>query len=306
MKDFGIDVDKLEPQFEGCVEGRTLILDADSACYAASADAVKYETAARRFVTAIHEAMFLTKADHCRAHLTPKGCMKNNRMSIIGAKPYQGNRQGKNKPPLLEMLRDNAGSLFGPQENIQVYGHYQYEADDAVMMDAYQIEDAVVWSEDKDLNIVPCGLWVAHQHKVIPIDNRYGYLYLRKTPSGKTKVTGRGTSFFWYQMLAGDGADNVKGILSYKGRLCGEIGAYTLLKNITDESEAANLVLDGYRAIDQNPIPEGWFLWLLRWPGDTCYDYFLSLDLSNNNREYLQECYEREWFKLEEAIEESA
>lgn len=298
MKDFGIDLSKLEPQFEGCVEGRTLILDADSACYQATADVAKYETAVRRFTTAIYEAMFLTKADHCRAHLTPKGCIKNNRHRVMGVKPYQGNRKGKNKPPLLEMLRDNAGGLFAPHEHIEVFGHYQYEADDAVMMDAYAIPNSVVSSDDKDLNIVPCGLYVPFKASILYIDGRFGYLYLRKTAGGKVKVAGRGTSFFWFQMLAGDSADNVKGIISYKGKLCGEVTAFNLLKDIQDESEAANLVLDAYRAIRQNPLPEGWMLWLLRWPGDTIYEYFHELDLSEDNRDYITECFEDQWFDL--------
>jgi len=301
LETFKVDIQAQPAMFEGAVTGRTLILDADSACYAATADVAQYATAIRRFTTLVYEAMFLTKADHCRAHLTPKGCIKNNRGRMLGVKPYQGNRQGKNKPPLLEMLRENASGLFQPHENVEIYAHYQYEADDAVMMDAYAIEDAVVWSEDKDLLIVPCPLYDIKKHKITYIDNRFGYLDLRTTNGGKVKVTGRGTAFFWFQMLAGDTADNVKGILSYGGRLCGETTAYRLLKNITEESDAANLVLDEYRKINQNPLPEAWCLWLLRWAGDTCYEYITSLDLSDENRTFLEECYERKWFTDEEA-----
>lgn len=294
---FGVSQDDLEDQFEGCVVGRTLIMDGDGAAYKATADAKKMDTAIRRFTTLIYEAMYLTKAEFARVHLTPKGCYKNGRHLLLGAKPYQANRGGKPKPPLLEPLRSMASGLFQPHENIQVFPQYQVEADDAIMMDAYTVENSIVWSEDKDLNIVPCPKYCITTGRILMLapGTRFGWTGERYTDSGKLKPDGRGTKFFWLQMLMGDTADNVKGILKFDGKLCGEVAALTALKGIECENHCANLVLNAYRAINQNPLPEAEALWLARTPDDSAASYIWSLDLTERNRQFILDCFNRKY-----------
>lgn len=293
---FKVDPEKLPDFMEGrVVIGRTVSIDGDALCYRVTAGCAKLETAHRRFITGIYEIMFLTGAEFARVHLTPKGCQKNERHLLLPVKPYQGNRTNKPKPPLLEPLRDTAASLFDPKENITVYAHYDVEADDAIMRDAYLIENLIVWSEDKDLQIVPCELYNIQTGIVSRIQDRFGYIKLIKTDSGKDKIKGHGTKFFWTQMLMGDTADNVKGIEKYNGKLCGLVAAYNTLVKCPSEPAAANLVLDGYRAIDQNPIPEGECLWLSRCVGDSFAGYVWSLELSDDNREFIQDCFNRKY-----------
>ena len=110
------------------------------------------------------------------------------------------------------------------------------------------------------------------------------------------KLVGQGPLFFWAQMLMGDTADNIQGVLRYRGKLCGPGVAYEALRDAKDIDEAANIVIDAYRAIDQNPIPEGYLLWLQRWPGDHVVTYFNSVGLSDENRRFIYECYHREWY----------
>lgn len=303
-KKFGVTQDVFSDEFAGCVLGRTLVMDGDAACYRASASAAKLETAQRRFTTLIFEAMFLTKAESARVHLTPKGCYKNGRHLLLGAKPYQGNRSSKAKPALLEPLRSTAPDLFLEHECIRVFAHYDVEADDAIMQDAYTVENAIVWSEDKDLNIVPCRKYDISTgiERVLAPGNRFGWVKAKYTDGGSLKADGHGTKFFWLQMLMGDTADNVKGILKLDGQLCGAAKALSVLDGIETEDHAANLVINAYREIDQNPLPEAEALWLTRAPGDTASGYIWSLNLTERNREFIKDCFNRQW-KIEEEHE---
>lgn len=293
---FGVELSGLASPFDGVVIGRTLILDGDSACYRVTTTAKKMDTAIRRFTTEIYEAMYLTKADSARVHLTPKGCFKNGRHLLLGAKPYQAQRSAI-KPPLLEPLRSLAPSLFLPHEAIQVYAHYDIEADDAVMIDAYSVENAIVISEDKDLNLVPCPRYCLKTGRILRLTpgDRFGWIGTRKTDSGAIKSDGHGVKFFWLQMLMGDTADNVKGILKYDGKNCGEVTALKILEPVQCENHAANLVINGYRAIGQNPLPEAEALWLIRTRGDTAAGYIWSLDLTPLNRAFIQECFSKKY-----------
>ena len=124
----------------------------------------------------------------------------------------------------------------------------------------------------------------------------FGWLQPSCTPAGTVKLVGQGPLFFWAQMLMGDTADNVQGILRFDEKKCGPSGAYQALKDVKDIHEAANTVISGYRAIDQNPLPEGWMLWLLRWEGDTFWQYLQELNISDDNRRFLEDCAGRKWF----------
>ena len=230
-------------------------------------------------------------------HLTADTSSKAGRFQIKGVKPYQGNRTGKDKPPLLEPLRQAIANRDNWLEEYDVTLHRILEADDGMIHDAYRLkEHGVIWSDDKDLRMTPYPYFDKEKGIVLPSEE-FGWLTPKITPSGKVKLIGQGPLFFWAQMLMGDTADNVKGILKYNGKLCAEDGAYKALEKCKDIHEAANTVLDGYRSIDQNPLPEGWMLWLLRWPGDNFWDYCMSLNLSEENGKYLHECRGRDWFQ---------
>ena len=294
------NLDDVPSTFAGYVLGRTVIVDGDDACYSCSAGAAKLSTAQKRFKTAMYEIMFLTKAQFARVHLTPKGCYKNGRHLLLGAKPYQGNRKGKPKPALLEPLRESAHTLFSGEPEIEVFPQMLLEADDACVIDAYSIPNAILWSKDKDLKLAPCTRYCTETGRELTIVGRFGWIGSRFTESLKEKADGHGTKFFWLQMLMGDTADNVRGVISYEGKLCGELTALNILRNIEGEDEAANLVLDAYRAINQNPVPEAEALWLLRSPDDSACAYIWSLGLSDENRAYFLECYNSKWKMTED------
>lgn len=273
--------------------GRLLLYDGDAACYNITNDVRKIDTAIRRFKTDIYEKMYATNCSRARVHLTPRGCLKNNRDLLNTVKPYQGNREGKAKPPLLEILRSQGVEAFKDVPDVEVFGHYDIEADDALMIDAFTFDNTCMVSFDKDLRINPFQSydWVEGKYLSLREGDTFGWIDRKQWIGAKgkasSKMIGKGSKFFWAQMLMGDAADNVQGILKLNGKLCGEVATFKALNPIEDENECANFVIDGYRAINQNVIAEGEAMWLMRNRGDSAFNYMQSLDLSPQNLQFI-------------------
>lgn len=307
MTHFGVKQDNIDTFKPSKDSGRILLYDGDAAAYVHTNGVAKLETALRRFKLDIYEKMFAANCSSARVHLTPRGCLKNNRHLLNTVKPYQGNRNGKSKPPLLEILRSQAVQEFQHVEDIDILAHFDIEADDGLMIDAFKYDNTCMVSFDKDLRINPFQSYDYDEGKFLSLidGDTFGWIDRkhRLTPSGKSasKMIGKGTKFFWAQMLMGDAADNVQGILKLDGKLCGEAGAYIALDPIKDEHECANYVLDGYRAIGQNVVAEAEAMWLIRHRNDSAYNYIRSLDLSPSNAQFLEDTNATAW-RLEDDI----
>lgn len=283
-------LDGLPDQFESTVKGRTLILDSDFPAYQAAATVKKLPTALTRFQTLVETEVFVTGSELVRVHLTPRGCSKCRRYDYPTVKPYQGQRSGV-KPVLLEPLREAVQRHLWP-DHWSVFAWMDREADDGMMMDAVVYGDnGVTLSGDKDLSITPGPYWIIEEGRLDIIPNRFGWIKTKELTSS-TKVIGHGTKFFWAQMLMGDSADNVKGIIRYKGQLCGPVAAYNILKDIQDEDEAANLVLRAYADIGQDFLAEAQCLWLRRSLDDCAYKYLCELDLHPQIRAWMDMLHE--------------
>lgn len=292
---FGVDLNSLPSQFDNAVQGRTLILDGDGPCYVVAATVKRMDTAIRHYQQRVLEAMFLAGATDCRIHLTARDSDKNGRGRVKAVKPYQGQRKGKSKPALLEPLREAMADNANWLPEMRVFLHRELEADDGMMQDAYVLrENGVIRSDDKDLRMTPY-LYYEQDRGEVKGCQPEGFVTAKITDSGTFKCLGQGPMFFWAQMLMGDSADNVKGILKYDGKLCGPALAYELLKDVSTVNDAANLVIDGYRKINQNVIAEGWLMWLLRSRDDNVYKYMKSLALSPENLDFVEDCVRRDW-----------
>lgn len=300
VPDFGVDLTSLPDQFEGCVAGRTLILDGDGPCYRAAATTKKLPTAIRKLQQDILTQMFLTKSQFCTVHFTHRTSTKNGRGDILAAKPYQGNRKGKAKPALLEPLRDAMENREHWLPEFTVAMHRSIEADDGMIIQAHQLkEDGVIWSEDKDLRLTPYQ-YFERNTCTVEGPEPVGWLAEKYTEeAGNLKIIGRSHKFFWCQMLMGDSADNVKGILKFENKLCGPALAYAALKDIHNVPDLANCVVDAYRKIDQNVLAEAYLLWLLRHPHENVWHYLTSDEckLSSENLTFLHDCGQRVWHK---------
>lgn len=284
-------LNELPEQFPPPVEGRILLLDSDFMAYQAAATVKNLDTAVRRFQTLVETQRFLVNAETVRVHLTESGCQKLRRFDYPTVKPYQANRDGKAKPPLLSPLRRAIPTLDW-ESHWSIHSWRDREADDGLMMDACIFGDsAVMVSGDKDLNITPGPLWIADEGRIDCIQDRFGWIKLKQTTNGN-KVVGHGTKFFWAQMLMGDQADNVQGIIRLNGKLCGAVGAYNALEGITEESDAAEFILRAYIAANQNPLAEAECLWLHRSLHDTAHGYLSELGLPDYLQHWLDQLHQ--------------
>jgi len=296
----GVDLSTLPDQFNEFENGRILILDGDGPCYRVACTVKRLDTAIRRFQQDMLTQMFLTKAQHVRVHLTAHDSWKAGRFQVNAVKPYQGNRSGKDKPSLLEPLREAVTYRDNWLPEFSVVLHREKEADDGMIQEAYiHKENSLIWSDDKDLRMTPYPYWCKERGVLLP-SQPFGYLQPKHTPSGTLKLIGQGPLFFWAQMLMGDTADHVQGVLRLGGKKCGADGAYKALQPFEaaqDMNAVANFVIDAYRAIDQNVVAEGWLLWLHRSQDDNVLKYFSELALTDENRRFVDECSRRDWFK---------
>ncbi len=300
----GVDISALPDQFQSAVPGRTLIIDGDGPCYVAAATVKRLDTALRNFQQEILKRMFLAGASDCRIHLTSRYSDKHGRFRVKAGKPYQGNRKGKSKPPLLEPLRELVADNSTWLDDYSVLLHRELEADDGMIQDAYRLgENGVICSEDKDLRMTPYPYYEIDRGQVQP-SQTVGWVSIKHTPSGTPKLTGQGPLFFWAQMLMGDTADNVQGVARYNGKLCGAVCAFDVLKDVRCIHDASNIVLDAYREINQNAVAEGWLVWLTRWHKDNVIQYMRELNLTPANRDFIEDCVLRDWVLPKEVADE--
>ncbi len=298
---FGVDYSQLPAQFEPARSGRYLILDGDGYAYVAAATVKRLDTACSRLATSILARMFFAQAEYAIVHFTHRTSTKCNRGHLLTAKPYQGQRKGKAKPPLLEPLREEFMKRQHWPDKVQCVMHYVKEADDGMMQDAYLLgNEGIIDSQDKDLQLTPF-MYLRNDTGVIEQSEPHGWVDLKYTPAGNPKLVGRSAMFFWAQMLMGDSADNVQGILRYNGQQCGPVLAYNVLKDVKCQHAAANLVIDGYRAINQNPLPEGMALWLHRSEADDFTQYVQQLALTPDNAAFIRDKLQEPLYREDEA-----
>lgn len=293
----GIDPAQLGDEFGSYKPGDILILDGDLPAYAVAATVKTVPTAVRHYQQRMLQAMFLAECGQLHVHLTHEDSLKAGRFMVKATQPYQGQRSGSAKPPLLGSVRRAVTLPENWLPEYDVVMHEHLEADDGMMMQAYHYKEfGIIRSEDKDLRMTPYRYYDIEKGIVFAPDP-VGHLYKSYTPAGKMKVLGHSLKFFWAQMVMGDTADHIRGLQLLNGGKVAEAGTFNLLDPITDINEIANTVIDAYRVINQNPIPEGWLLWLLRYPGDSFWRYCHELEWTPVNWAFLQECVQRDWYK---------
>lgn len=287
---------------------KVLLLDADFLVYQAAATVKTLPTAIKRFYTLVLEHMFLTGCSKCRIYITPSNCAKCNRYFYPTVKVYQDQRQKRQELPLKAPLKQHL--LNNPDEyaaqGINVGASDWFEADDLMIIHAHELgANGIVCSGDKDLRLTPGPWWDNERGKLDIIPDRYGHLYWDGDAPSNARCKGRGTKFFWAQMLMGDSADNVKGITLFDGKLCGAAKAYELLKSIDNETDAANFVCQAYARNNQNVLAEAEMLWLRRTEDDSAYSYLMEVVTDEAILEWLMQLHEYHIKHLEWVQEQS-
>lgn len=124
------------------------------------------------------------------------------------------------------------------------------EADDAVVMRAYGDPNAVVLGEDKDYRGQPIKYFDINNPDEGIIDGDcFGELWEKS----KTKISGKGRLFLYFQMLAGDSSDDYKASLLSDINY-GDKSAYKALKDCKDDQEALRAVVSEFKRMYPEPI----------------------------------------------------
>lgn len=192
---------------ETIVPGRLLLVDGDGLCYyCAGNDETAPGLARANLIEKVRSAARAAGAEAIKIVVTARGCHKGYRYAVARSKPYQAQRADSRRPKNWEFLRRllDTGDL-GP--GIEVEFTNVAEADDLFARYAMNHPDCVIFTQDKDMRMVPGWHldWLTH-------------LMFRLEP-GTWAVTHNdklwGRAWFWSQMLHGDTADNIPGLPFY-------------------------------------------------------------------------------------------
>lgn len=268
---FGVGEDDLLPQtndaaYPASVPGRVAHIDADFIAYQASAeskdelDGIKprksFEDMKDIARYKVDHLMRMAGATEFVTHITPPGSTKGGRYQQAVQREYQGNRNNKASPEYLDAMRHFIA------EELNGVVHLDQEADDGMAQANYSAMNpdgswgnsnlSVIVSLDKDLRMVPGLHYDFDTGEVVCTGHPFGSIWLDDSGPSK-KIKGWGTKFFWAQCLMGDTADNIRGIPlvsskyaggkpTQKGKPCGPVLTYELLKDVHNDKDAFHLV----------------------------------------------------------------
>lgn len=198
-----------QPQSNGeitTVAGRMLLADGDGLCYyCAGTDDTDPGQARANMIDKLRSAQRACGAESIKILITARGSHKGHRYAVARVKPYQGQREGARRPKNWGYLRELL-EVHGIQ-GMDIEATPIAEADDLFSRYATSHPDCVLYTQDKDMRMVP-GLhldWLTHLlFKLEPNVWRATH---------DEKLWGR--AWFWSQMLHGDGADNIPGLPYY-------------------------------------------------------------------------------------------
>jgi hypothetical protein len=223
----GYDVNELDehdPQvdYPDTVAGRVLHIDGDFLAYHVSFDnETPFADMIHNHDVAVEILRLSAGAERTLLHLTASEGCKGSRYEIAIQSAYQINRVDKEKPKMLDAIKkwmeDSRGAL----------NHINQEADDGLCQALWSAhaagtpELAVLVSKDKDLWM--CTGWhLDWDEKTLEYVDGFGYTSLDRSKS-TPKIRGKGTKYFWSQMLTGDAADSIKGLPKVSGDVLNKI-----------------------------------------------------------------------------------
>lgn len=240
------------PDYPPVTPGRVVHIDADFLAYQVSAESKDelqglqprrtLEEMKHNALAAVEDIMRKCGGETYVCHVTPSASDKGGRNDQAVQQEYQAARSSKDKPEHLDAIRAYVVS------DLNGIAHLDQEADDGLAQANYNATDpmlSVIYSMDKDLRMAPGLHWCFVQNKLIIVERgrEFGNLYYDEAKTGKAKITGWGTKFFWAQTLMGDTADGIKGIPGISGKDAMRIKptvSYTKAVEALAQAEAMN------------------------------------------------------------------
>lgn len=214
------------------VAGRVAHIDADFMAYQVSAESKAEldpdDPTPRKTLDAMRHNAY-EAVDHIRRMAAAETAVlhtthnsdKGGRDSHAILKPYQANRKDRdNRPDHLDTIREFLGAGVGDTTGTFLgMNHTTQEADDGMTQALYaDFDNNILCSADKDLYMVPGWKLNMSTGEITRQDCHFGFIEIDATKSSK-KVVGRGTKFFWAQLLMGDAADNISGAPAAPGKI---------------------------------------------------------------------------------------
>jgi len=280
---------KTDSMARAVTAGRVLQDDTDFICYQCAHPDQTLKYALDKLLQNVEFARRQAGAERVNLHLTMG--LKGGRAEMATVQPYQEKRNQARNPELqarVAELRSELANLDHPLFTPVV--NTIQEADDSIrqyqwkMIQEHGVESSVIRSGDKDLWFAE-GYHIDDQGRLYNVSG-YGTTDYREVGNVKPKLIGRGTSWFWHQMIMGDSVDNIPGLPVIKGTLlnrylptkvynakrkdaaCGEAKAVAMLKDVTTEQEAARRVLEAYQLYYGNTfgvemlVEQAFLLWI--------------------------------------------
>lgn len=223
------------------VPGRTCHIDGDMLAYWAGGNEDMPASRARAILTNKVDAFrTMSGSEKAAIHLTADNSLKGDRVLVGKYWPYQGNRtKAKQKKPHHHgMLRQwMADSPHG----WTVKTWHDREADDGFGWVSTSRPGDVIATRDKDMQMLPGWHieWESYTMLHVPTDA----WWMTHPTTGKIY----GEAWFWLQMLQGDTADHIPGLLKHSAypRGIGDKTAIKLLQGLTPD-DARRKVQDLY------------------------------------------------------------
>ncbi len=171
------------------------------------------------------------------------------------------------KPVWLAHIKDRMKTQWGAKE---IQG---YEADDALGI--YQTERTIASHIDKDINMIPGWHYNHVTEEFYNVPEGLGHLIYENK-----KLVGRGTMFFYAQLLIGDSTDNIPGITGV-----GLKKAFDSLHSHQEEEQCLITTLAHYQKQYGEDHIDAIFeiadlIWICRKKGETGRQYLQSLGVS--------------------------
>lgn len=159
---------------------------------------------------------------------------------------YKGNRDGTIKPVYLKPLTEYLTRKYNATEVSGI------ECDDRLVMEAYKRPDRVIVGVDKDFYAQPVKFFNCNKPEEGVIKCT-GLGELRIDGSGsKKQVRGFGRKFLYWQMCAGDTADNFKAACFSKKNF-GAISGYKALVDCKTEKECWESLINVFKLLYPEP-----------------------------------------------------
>lgn len=271
---------------------RALMLDADGVIYHI---AHPHLTVEKNFKELVNYIEYLRRCAGAQWVFTfTTMALKGGREQMAYYQKYQKKRHDHRTPELAQRVTELRMMLHNYQtDTIFPKPQWFLEADEAIGAFHLQWVDhycdgmsSVIGTGDKDLDMYPgivmniktrkftyCGDYAPRLNDDNTIAgagawyNNYGHVkYYKPNPKKQGKLVGRGTAFFWGQMLCGDTADTIAGLPKMNGFLldrykplqrktsgrrpdspCGASLAATVLSHCSSDKNAYRAVSEAYQ-----------------------------------------------------------